>query len=118
MLYQISSIKTFLKTTSPWRKKQREAEYGTIERDGEFFDRIDPLNHTDRITSPLLVLHGENDARVPIREAEQMVNKLKERNHPVQFIRFEDEGHHFEKLKNKITAYTEMVQFLKQYIGN
>ncbi|MEH7355526.1 S9 family peptidase [Neobacillus drentensis] len=114
----ISSIKTFLKTTSPWRKKHREAEYGTFERDGEFFDRIDPLYHTERITSPLLVLHGENDTRVPIKEAEQMVNKLKERNHPVEFISFEDEGHQIEKLKNKITAYTEIVQFLKKYIGN
>ncbi|ULT54976.1 S9 family peptidase [Neobacillus drentensis] len=79
----MSSIKSFLKTTSPWRKKHRESEYGTIERDGEFFDRIDPLNHTDRITSPLLVLHGANDARVPIEEAEQIVNKLKARNHPL-----------------------------------
>ncbi|NHM31998.1 S9 family peptidase [Bacillus sp. C11] len=113
----ISSIRTFLTTTSPWRKKHREAEYGSIERDGEFFDRIDPLNNTDRITSPLLILHGENDPRVPIKEAEQLVNKLKKRNHPVEFIRFQDEGHNFEKLNNKITSYTEMVLFLKKYIG-
>jgi dipeptidyl aminopeptidase/acylaminoacyl peptidase len=114
----ISSIKTFLRTTSPWRKKQREAEYGTIERDGDFFDRVDPLNYTDRITSPLLVIHGENDARVPIKEAEQMVNKLKERNHPVEFIRFSDEGHLFEKPENKNTTYTESVKFIKKYLGS
>ncbi|PGV50019.1 S9 family peptidase [Bacillus sp. AFS037270] len=113
----MSSLRTFLETTSPWRKKQRETEYGTIERDGKFFDRIDPLNHTDRITSPLMVLHGENDPRVPITESEQMVNKLKERNHQVEFIRFEDEGHKFEKLKNKSTAYKEMIQFLNRHIG-
>ncbi|MED3561741.1 S9 family peptidase [Bacillus xiapuensis] len=113
----MSSLRTFLETTSPWRKKQREAEYGTIEKDGIFFDRIDPLNHTDKITSPLMVLHGENDPRVPIAESEQMVNKLKDRNHQVEFIRFEDEGHKFDKLKNKSTAYKEMVQFLNRHIG-
>ncbi|TDK59445.1 S9 family peptidase [Bacillus salipaludis] len=113
----MSSLRTFLETTSPWRKKQREAEYGTIERDGKFFDRIDPLNHTDRITCPLMVLHGENDPRVHIKESEQMVTKLKDRNHQVEFIRFEDEGHKFEKLKNKSTAYKEMVQFLIRHIG-
>ncbi|NRD79756.1 S9 family peptidase [Bacillus sp. BRMEA1] len=113
----ISSIRTFLQTTSPWRKKQREAEYGTIEKDGRFFDQIDPLHHTEHIISPLLVLHGENDARVPIKEAEQMVNKLKERSHPVEFIRFNDEGHQFVKLKNKRTAYKEIVKFLEQYLG-
>lgn len=114
----ISSIKTFLKTTSPWRRKHREAEFGTIEKDGEFFDRIDPLNHTDRITSPLMVLHGANDPRVPIKESEQIVKKLKEQNHPVMYIRFEDEGHSIVKLKNKIIAYTSMVHFLDQYFGN
>jgi dipeptidyl aminopeptidase/acylaminoacyl peptidase len=113
----MSSIRNFIQTTSPWRKRQREAEYGTIEGDGDFFDRIDPLNHTDRIASPLMVLHGENDPRVPIKESEQMVNKLKDRNHPVEFIRFEDEGHNFQKLKNKSTAYKGMVQFLNRYMG-
>lgn len=32
----ISSFRTFLKTTVPWRKKLREAEYGTIEKEGDF----------------------------------------------------------------------------------
>jgi dipeptidyl aminopeptidase/acylaminoacyl peptidase len=114
----MSSLRTFLQTTSPWRKKHRESEYGTIERDGEFFDRIDPLNYSDRITTPLLVIHGKGDPRVHIRESEQMVNKLKERQHAVDFIRFEDEGHSIDKQKNKITAYKAMVNFLDRYIGN
>jgi dipeptidyl aminopeptidase/acylaminoacyl peptidase len=114
----MSSLRTFLQTTSPWRKKHRESEYGTIERDGEFFDRIDPLNYSDRITTPLLVIHGKGDPRVHISESEQMVNKLKERQHAVDFIRFEDEGHSIDKQKNKITAYKAMVNFLDRYIGN
>ncbi|WP_066256001.1 alpha/beta hydrolase family protein [Neobacillus drentensis] len=114
----MSSLRTFLQTTSPWRKKHRESEYGTIERDGEFFDRIDPLNFSDRITSPLLIIHGKGDPRVHIKESEQMVDKLKKRNHLVDFISFEDEGHSIVKQKNKITAYKEMVKFLDRYIGN
>ncbi|MEH7524670.1 prolyl oligopeptidase family serine peptidase, partial [Bacillus sp. JJ1503] len=94
----ISSLRTFLKTTSPWRKRFRETEYGTVEEDGEFFDQIDPLNLTDHITSPLMVIHGVNDPRVPIEESEQIVNKLKKRDHPITFIRIEDEGHTFSKL--------------------
>lgn len=109
----ISSFRTFLKTTSPWRRKNREIEYGTIELDGEFFDRIDPLNHADNIIAPLMVIHGANDPRVPIEESEQMVNKLKKRNHPVTYIRFREEGHLFKKVKNKIYAYTAMAHFLE-----
>ncbi|MGE7185071.1 alpha/beta fold hydrolase [Peribacillus sp. NPDC006672] len=116
-LVGISSFRTFLKKTSPWRRKLREVEYGTIEKDGNFYDLIDPLNLSDRITSPLMVLHGCNDPRVPIEESEQIVNKLMARNHPVQFIRFKNEGHSIVKINNKITAYTAIAHFLNQYIG-
>lgn len=75
------------------------------------------MNHADKITSPIMVLHGKNDPRVPIEESEQIVNKLKKRNHPVTYIRVEDEGHSLVKLKNKISAYSKFADFLKQYIG-
>ncbi|MEH7179261.1 S9 family peptidase [Neobacillus vireti] len=114
----MSSLRTFLKTTSPWRKKLREAEYGTIEQDGEFFDQIDPLNHADKIKAPLLVIHGVNDPRVSVQESEQIVEKLKARNHPVTFIRIEEEGHTMVKLKNKVDSYAKMAEFLQQYLGN
>jgi dipeptidyl aminopeptidase/acylaminoacyl peptidase len=113
----MSSIRTFLKTTSPWRKKLRETEYGTIESDGNFFDQIDPLNHADKIKAPLMVIHGVNDPRVPIQESDQIVKKLKARNHPLQYSRIEEEGHTMMKLKNKITSYTEMAEFLEKYLG-
>ncbi|HLO13173.1 MAG TPA: S9 family peptidase, partial [Pseudoneobacillus sp.] len=113
----ISSFRTFLEKTSPWRRKVREAEYGSIENDGEFFDEIDPIHHVDKITCPVMVLHGANDPRVPIEETEQIVDELKSRNHPVTYIRFEDEGHFFVKLKNNITAYTGVAKFLDEYIG-
>lgn len=113
----ISSFRTFLENTSVWRRKLREAEYGNIEEHGEFFDQIDPIHHTDKINAPLMVLHGANDPRVPIEETEQIVTELKERNHPIQYIRFEDEGHFFVKLKNNIIAYTRVADFLEKYIG-
>ena len=102
----MSSLRTFLKTTSPWRKKNRETEYGTVEKDGEFFDRIDRLHYADHIESPLLVVHGVNDPRVPIQESEQIVKELMKRKHPVEFIRIEDEGHSLEKEKNKFFVYS------------
>jgi dipeptidyl aminopeptidase/acylaminoacyl peptidase len=113
----ISSFRTFLEKTSPWRRKLREAEYGSIENDGDFFDEIDPIHRSNQITCPVMVLHGANDPRVPIEETEQMVDELRARNHPVTYIRFEDEGHFFVKLKNNITAYTGVAKFLDQHIG-
>ncbi|RLL40718.1 S9 family peptidase [Oceanobacillus piezotolerans] len=113
----MSSLRTFIQTTSPWRKRLREIEYGTVERDGDFFNQIDPLNHADEITAPLLVIHGENDPRVPIGESEQIVNKLKQRGHPVTFHRIEGEGHTLVKPDDKIYVYSMVAAFLEKYLG-
>ncbi|HYK74938.1 MAG TPA: alpha/beta fold hydrolase [Pseudoneobacillus sp.] len=115
-LFGISSIRTFLNHTSPWRKILRQKEYGTIEEDGYFFDRIDPVHYIDRIICPLMVIHGANDPRVPIKESVQIVTKLKERNHPVKFILFEDEGHSLNKVKNKVHTFSEIENFLEEYL--
>lgn len=113
----ISSIKTFLQNTSVWRRKLRESEYGCLETDGDFFDEIDPLHRTNAIRCPLMVLHGANDPRVSISESEQIVVELRERNHPVSYIRFEDEGHSFVKQNNIVKAYTDVAEFLDLYMS-
>ncbi|RYE73601.1 MAG: S9 family peptidase, partial [Oxalobacteraceae bacterium] len=67
----ISHFGTFLDNTESYRRDLRRAEYGD-ERLPEMkavFDRISPLNHADRITSPLFVAQGRNDPRVPYTEA-------------------------------------------------
>src|SRR5581483_4056855 len=112
----IANFVTFLKNTGPWRRKLREAEYGSLEQDREFLEEISPIHHVDRITSPLMVIHGANDPRVPVGEAEQIVAGLRERGRPVAYLRFEDEGHGLVKLPNRIRAYTEVAAFLDRYL--
>lgn len=108
----IANFKTFLERTGPWRRKIREAEYGSLEEDGEFLDEISPIHKVDRITAPLLVIHGKNDPRVPHHEADQIVQALKDRGQPVDYLLFEDEGHGIAKLENRIIAYARIVTFL------
>jgi dipeptidyl aminopeptidase/acylaminoacyl peptidase len=112
----ISSFVTFLENTSDYRRAHREAEYGSLARDRDFLERISPLNHLDAITAPLLVAHGANDPRVPLSEAEQIVTALQARSHPVDFLVFDDEGHGIVKLKNKLTLYPRIVDFLDKHL--
>ncbi|WP_442598909.1 alpha/beta fold hydrolase [Neobacillus sp. D3-1R] len=116
-MFGISSIRSFLTHTSPWRKILREKEYGTIEKDGPFFDRIDPIHFIDRIISPLLVIHGANDPRVPKEESDRIVSQLKKKNHPVKYILLEDEGHSLNKPQNKLYVFSQIYDFLDQYLG-
>jgi dipeptidyl aminopeptidase/acylaminoacyl peptidase len=63
-----------------------------------------------------MVIHGANDPRVPLSEAEQLVGALKERGMPVEFLVFDDEGHGLVKLKNKMIAYPAIVDFINKHL--
>jgi dipeptidyl aminopeptidase/acylaminoacyl peptidase len=110
----IADFVSFLTNTAPYRQNQRRAEYGD-ERDLEmrsFLRRISPLTNADRITRPLLVVHGKNDPRVPLSEAEQIVNKLRAKGGEVWYLLAADEGHGYRKKQNRDAYYETFAQFL------
>ena len=115
-LVGIANFETFLENTARWRRHLREAEYGSLEKDRELFKRISPIHQVDKIKTPLLVIHGANDPRVPIGEAEQIVERLKQLGRHVEFLRFEDEGHGIAKIPNRIKAYTAIGDFLERIL--
>ena len=112
----VANFVTFLEHTGPWRRKLREAEYGSLENDRDFLEEISPIRHVDCITAPLFVVHGANDPRVPVGEAEQIVAALRTRSVPVEYLRFADEGHGLVKRANRLIAYPAIAQFLDQYV--
>lgn len=112
----IANFVTFLENTGDWRRALREAEYGSLADDRAFLEEISPINNIERIEAPLFVLHGENDPRVPVGEAEQIVEKAREQGVPVRTLIFPDEGHGFSKLENRIEAYASIVDFLDEHL--
>lgn len=108
----ISSLVTFLENTSEYRRAHRESEYGSLERDRAFLESIAPINHIDKIAAPLMIIHGANDPRVPVSEAEQVAAALEAHDITVRKLIFDDEGHGVVRLKNKLVMYPEVVAFL------
>ncbi len=108
----IVNWETFLKNTSGYRRRQREVEYGMLDKDIDMLRRISPIAKIDRIKTPLFVIHGKNDPRVPYTEAEQVVKALKDRNAIVEYKLFNDEGHGISKLKNRLELYPLVADFL------
>jgi dipeptidyl aminopeptidase/acylaminoacyl peptidase len=107
---------TFLENTGPWRRAHREKEYGSLAQDRAFLESISPIHKVNRIEAPLLVVHGANDPRVPVTEADQIVQRLRERGHAVEYLRYPDEGHKISKLGNRIDSFTKMADFLDRYL--
>jgi dipeptidyl aminopeptidase/acylaminoacyl peptidase len=112
----IANFATFLERTAAWRRPVRAAEYGDPERNAELLRTISPIHRAERITAPLLVLHGRNDPRVPVAEAEQIVARLRELGRDVELLVFEDEGHGITKLGNKVAGYTLIARFLERVL--
>ncbi|SRR5579859_419615 len=110
----IGDFVSFLTNTAPYRQAQRRAEYGDERDPGMriFLRRISPLTNAERITRPLLVVHGKNDPRVPLSEAEQLVNKLRGKNREVWYLLAADEGHGYRKKPNRDAYYATFAQFL------
>lgn len=114
----IANFITFLENTAPYRRALRESEYGSLEKDKTFLESISPINSVDNIKAPLMVIHGANDPRVPLSEAEQIVEKLKEHGRKVELLVYQDEGHGLSKLKNRLDAYPKVVSFLETIFAN
>lgn len=114
--YGIVNFESFLKTTKGYRRKLREVEYGSLERDLDFLHSISPIAKVDRIKAPLMVVAGRNDPRVPYTEAEQIVNSLRARGAPVEYMLFPDEGHGIVKLSNRLKLYPAIADFLDRYM--
>jgi dipeptidyl aminopeptidase/acylaminoacyl peptidase len=112
----IANFVTFLEKTGAYRRAHREAEYGNLREHRAFLEKISPIHHVDRIRCPMMVIHGANDPRVPVGEAEQIVAALKKRGIPVEYLRYEDEGHGLARLKNRLDAYPKMAAFLEKYL--
>jgi dipeptidyl aminopeptidase/acylaminoacyl peptidase len=111
----IANFVTFLENTKSYRRAIREAEYGPLS-DPEFLTEISPLTHADRIKAPLLIVHGENDSRVPVGEARQIADAIEANGGVVETLIFPDEGHGISKLDNRLIYYRKMVDFLDQHL--
>lgn len=114
----ISSFLTFLKNTQDYRRDLRRVEYGD-ERDpamAAFLEKISPLTDVKKITRPLFVVQGQNDPRVPVTEAEQMVKAIRGNGGPVWYLMAKDEGHGFAKKKNADFQFLAQILFYREHL--
>jgi dipeptidyl aminopeptidase/acylaminoacyl peptidase len=114
----ISSFVTFLENTQDYRRDLRRVEYGD-ERDPEmraFLEEISPLNNVEEIDVPMFVVQGQNDPRVPVTEAEQIVAALREQGSPVWYMNALNEGHGYRRKENRDLFQEATILFLETHL--
>ena len=118
-LFGISNWVRTLESIPPWWESFREALYkemGNPETDKDYLYSISPLFHYENIVNPLMVLQGANDPRVLKVESDEIVEAVKAKGVPVEYVLFEDEGHGFRKKENRIAGNKAILEFLDTYL--
>ena len=110
------NIETFFRDTEPWMATISKIEYGDPDTERDLLRSLSPIHKLDRVTAPTIVLHGANDTNVPVVEAEQVVEQLRARGVPVEYVLFPDEGHGFRKVPNRIRAAVAIVRWFAAHL--
>ncbi len=116
-LFGVVNFETFFKHTEPWMAAISTVEYGDPVTEAEMLRSLSPIHKVDRVVAPTIVLHGANDTNVPVVEAEQVVESLRKRNVPVEYVLFPDEGHGWRKTTNRIRSTVEIVRWFETHLG-
>jgi dipeptidyl aminopeptidase/acylaminoacyl peptidase len=75
-----------------------------------------PHLHADKIVTPVLIIHGDKDYRVPVGEALRMWWDLSSRSKPVKFLYFPDENHWILKPGDVEVWYQTVLAFLAEHV--
>tara|TARA_A100001015_G_scaffold178484_1_gene198430 strand:+ start:153 stop:2147 length:1995 start_codon:yes stop_codon:yes gene_type:complete len=114
----------FSDTPVQWEhlKEQQKVYIGDYENEKEYLDAVSPINLVDRIDTPLYIVHGVRDWRVPIKHAQRLRKELekngKEEGKDFWWLVKTDEGHGFYKEENKMELYSELEIFFDRYLNN
>ena len=82
----------------------------------DHLEQISPINHVKKVKSPILLIHGEYDQVVSMKQSESMFDELDDAGKNVTFIELEKGDHHLSKSKNRMKALKAIDKFIKQHI--
>jgi dipeptidyl aminopeptidase/acylaminoacyl peptidase len=93
-----------------------EKEFGDPLREPKRYEQNSPHRYADAIRTPMLVVHGDKDYRVPIGEALRLWYDLQKRGVPSKFLYFPDENHWVLTPGNAAVWYETVLAFLAEHV--
>jgi dipeptidyl aminopeptidase/acylaminoacyl peptidase len=111
----MSDLRSFLLNTAPYRRHLRISEYGDPEKDVGALKELSAMHFLDKLSDPLLIVHGANDPRVPAGEAIQFYRQMQKRKIDGKLVLFPDEGHGIALRSNRVKYTAYVIEFLKRF---
>ena len=116
-VFGVANLVTMIEHAQPNWRRFLKLWIGDLETDRARLVERSPITHLDKVRCPMLVVQGTNDPRVPKEESDQVVERLRARGIPVEYMVFEDEGHGFTKRANSDRAHARIVDFLTEQLA-
>jgi dipeptidyl aminopeptidase/acylaminoacyl peptidase len=90
---------------------------GTPEEAEELYRAASASFRLDRVETPLSVLHGAQDERVPINQAEELIDELEGGDVPFEATIYDDEGHGFRDAANRRDAVETTLDWFREHLS-
>ena len=82
-----------------------------------YMDRS-PMKYVNNVKTPVMIMHGQVDTRVPIAQAQEFYQAMKERNVPAEFVVYPRENHGFTEPRHVMDRVQRYVRFFAKYLGS
>jgi dipeptidyl aminopeptidase/acylaminoacyl peptidase len=117
--FGMSDLVSFLESTEESRRADRKIEYGDPSDPStrEFLKSISPLTHAAKIKVPIFIAQGAKDPIVPLAQAEQMVEAIRQNGTPLWYVIYTDAGHGLTRSTNDFNTFA-WVLFVDKYLLN
>ncbi len=114
-------LKYHMKSTDMFKGNNKLRKWFFTRMLGESFEELNeersPVYHIDKLKAKLLIVHGKEDVRVTIGNAEILEEKLKEKGIKYDTM-YKKDGHGFQKVPYRVELYEKMLKFLDKHIGS
>ena len=83
----------------------------------EVYEKLSAIRHVKKVKSPVLIMHGANDTRVPPEQSVEFYQALRDLGKDVTFIRYPREGHGIREPRHRIDRLRRYLYFFAKHVG-
>jgi dipeptidyl aminopeptidase/acylaminoacyl peptidase len=88
---------------------------GAASRHDPLLDELSPARHADKISLPILLIHGQDDTVVPYTQSQDFADALKRAGKPFEFVTLKGEDHWLSHGETRLQMLTAAVAFIEKH---
>ena len=104
-------------TTTDISPSFEQSYFGELQASRQVYDQHSPVRFVSQCHTPVLVLHGEADPRVPISQGEEFYNGLRFLGRDVQMVRYPREPHIFTEREHQVDSLSRILKWYDSHLS-